>query len=324
MAEREKWLITGGAGYIGSHVADEFLRDGKQIAVYDNLETGIVSRLKYLEDKHKREVPFILGDIRDADTLLKSMIEERITGIVHTAALKSVSESFLDPRRYVEVNAEGTASLIEAAENSAVQSFIFSSSAAVYSSPSADHPISEESLTVPNSPYGASKLLAEKYVGDFLSHSENFGTSLRFFNVAGCSTSELMDKSKDNLIPITLQRILSKEAPEIFGDEYNTPDGTCIRDFVDVRDIARAHLLVANVKKRLPAVMNVGTGKGTSVREVINILAKVFRVENVNPRIEKSRKGDPPSVFADVALIRKEIGFVPEYSILQSIESLRD
>jgi UDP-glucose 4-epimerase len=173
----------------------------------------------------------------------------------------------------------------------------------------------------PISPYGASKLAAEGEVNKFLAIQGNHGTSLRFFNVIGTAAPELMDNSVENLVPIVINKLKAGRSPVIFGTDYPTPDGTCIRDYVDVRDVARAHLAAAK-SETLPAVMNVGTGRGASVREVIKLVCESAALNNVIPIEADRRSGDPASLCADVTLINKEIGFEEQHSIEASIKSL--
>jgi UDP-glucose 4-epimerase len=324
MKRVEKWLITGGAGYIGSHIVDDFLANGKEIVVFDNLENGQISRLEFLGNKYKKVVPLVKGDIRDSALFTHTLTSYEISGIIHTAALKSVSESFLHEDRYFDVNLRGTENIIECARKNRVNKMIFSSTAAVYGPTFGFEPISEDATTIPQSPYGMSKLAAEERVTKFLQEANHFGSILRFFNVVGCSSLELIDRSEDNLIPITIRRYLKGESAVIFGNDYDTKDGTCIRDFVDVRDVARSHLLIANSTSKLPLVMNLGTGKGTSVRETIEMVAKLFSSKDFAVDIQERRNGDLPSAFANVALIKRELGFTAAHSILQSLESLRN
>jgi UDP-glucose 4-epimerase len=316
------WIITGGAGYIGSHIADEFLSSGIDVVVYDSLEGGLESRIEYLRKKHKKEIPLIVGDIRNSEFLAGVLKRIEPEGVIHAAALKSVSESLDKPDLYLEVNFEATKKILTLVTQRGIKNFVFASSAAVYGSTDGRNPIRENDSKDPISPYGASKLAAEKVVSSFLLVPGNFGTSLRFFNVVGTIAPELMDRSIDNLVPIVIKKLRSGETPIIFGTDYQTPDGTCVRDYVDVRDVARAHLKVATSKITLPLVMNVGTGRGESVREVIRIVGQSFRLESVNALESNRRPGDPESLFADVTLISKSIGFEPLFSLKESIESM--
>lgn len=322
MRSSQKWLITGGAGYIGSHIADEFLTDGKEVLIYDSLYRGVESRLEYLRTKHNREIPLIVADIRDTDTFSKTLLEFKPQGIIHAAALKSVNESMEKPNDYIDVNYSATAQILRIASELNICNFIFSSSAAVYGSPINPKPVNENSELNPISPYGTSKLAAEEEVAKFLETEGNHGTSLRFFNVVGTSAKELADTSTENLVPIVMNKLKAGLSPTIYGIDYPTPDGTCVRDFVDVRDVSRAHLLVANHGYRLPPAMNVGTGRGDSVREVIEMISKFLGLKNEMVIESQRRTGDPASLTAEVYVIQKAIGFRSKYSLEASIKSL--
>ncbi len=318
----ETWLITGGAGYVGSHIADAFLNQGKKIVIYDSMKNGLESRVDYLRMKYDVQVPLIEGDIRDQQDFIDSLEKYKPFGVVHTAALKSVSESIDYPDEYFEVNDVATSQIIESIESLGINHFIFSSSAAVYGSPNQNTPVKENDKTNPISPYGRSKLNAEKAVNKFLSAPTNYGTSLRFFNVVGTSSPQLIDKSTNNLIPIALDRILSGKEPIVFGSDYPTPDGTCVRDYVDVRDIARAHLTVADCRVKLPDALNVGTGLGVSVLEVIDLIVNAAGKSNVNILKQGRRLGDPAILLADVELIKEKLGFESIYSLEESIKGM--
>jgi UDP-glucose 4-epimerase len=322
MATSEKWLITGGGGYIGAHIADQFLTSGRDVVIYDDLSQGLKSRVEYLQKKHQRDISLIVADIRDNDSLRRTIETHLPFGIVHSAALKSVSKSMETPGLYFDVNHLATSGLLKLAEISGVRNVIFSSTAAVYGSPVQTNPIDEEFKPNPISPYGASKLAAETEVKAFISIPRNHGTCLRFFNVVGTAAPELMDNSTENLVPIVLEKIKSGKKPIVYGTDYPTPDGTCVRDYVDVRDVASAHLAAANSLANLPAVMNVGTGRGASVREVINLIGNVHG--GSSPDIEESprRPGDPAILCAQVDLIEQSLGFRAKFSLMESLESL--
>jgi UDP-glucose 4-epimerase len=316
------WFITGGAGYIGAHIADALLNEGKRVIVYDSLYRGLESRIEYLSNKYNQEIPLIVGDIRDRDTLTAAIQEYKPEGVIHTAALKSVAESMENPNDYFEVNYEATKSLIEIISSSGIHHFIFSSTAAVYGVSNHSNSVKEENPKNPISPYGASKLAAEAEVNLFLERPGNFGTSLRFFNVIGTAAQELLDNSIENLVPIVINKLKSGQAPAIYGTDYATPDGTCIRDYVDVRDVARAHLMAAKSICALPLSMNVGTGHGASVREVIKLLcASLNQTEIMAIELDR-RLGDSDSVVADVSLISSTLDFRTTYSLKDSIEAL--
>ena len=318
----ETWLLTGGAGYIGTHIADEFISNGKSVVIVDSLYQGLESRIVFLRAKHGVEIPFIKCDIRDYNEIENAIREYKIDGIVHTAALKAVGESMEKPDEYFQVNLDATKELIEIAKRNGVKKFIFSSTAAVYGSPDSMEPCKEDGPKAPISPYGDSKYQAESSVTAFINEPGNHGTSLRFFNVVGAAAPELLDNSVENLVPIVLGKLNKGEAPVIFGTDYPTADGTCIRDYVDVRDIARAHLAAANATTKLPPAMNIGTGRGASVREIIKLVLDATNKSDTavieNPR----RAGDPAFLCADVTLAKSAMGFQSQYSLEASIRSL--
>jgi len=317
----QTWLITGGSGYVGSHIADLFLSNDKKIVIYDSLHQGLESRVEYLREKYKAEIPLVVADIRDIVKFEEVLTTYKPHGVIHTAALKAVGESMEKPDEYFEVNFHATSKMLELLKKHNIQKFIFSSTAAVYGSPEHSNPIKEDDPKNPISSYGASKLAAEGEVNKFLAISGNQGTSLRFFNVIGTVAPELMDNSVENLVPIVIKKLKVGQPPVIFGTDYSTPDGTCIRDYVDVRDVARAHLVAAD-SATLPAVLNVGTGRGASVREVIKLVCDASALNDVISIEAERRSGDPAFLCADVTLINKAIGFVAQYSIEASVKSL--
>ncbi len=318
----ETWLLTGGAGYIGTHIADEFIRAGKSVVIYDSLYQGLESRIVYLRAHHGVEIPFIKADIRDYNEIENVIRTHKIDGIVHTAALKAVGESMEKPDEYFEVNLDATTELLEIAKRNGVKKFIFSSTAAVYGSPDSMDPCREDGPTAPISPYGSSKLLAESKVEEFISIPGNHGSSLRFFNVVGSANKALLDNSVENLVPIVINRVKSGQAPVIYGNDYPTPDGTCIRDYVDVRDIAAAHLVAADATQALPPAMNIGTGNGASVREIVKFVLDAMGRSDVTPIDSDRRAGDPAFLCADVSLAQSAMGYTSRYSLKESVESL--
>jgi UDP-glucose 4-epimerase len=320
---QETWLLTGGAGYIGTHIADEFIRADKSVVIYDSLYQGLESRIVYLRAKHNVEIPFIKADIRDYNELENVIRTHKIDGIVHTAALKAVGESMEKRDEYFQVNLDATIELLKIAERNNVKKFIFSSTAAVYGSPDSMEPCREEGPKAPISPYGDSKFQAESYVFAFTAKPGHLGTSLRFFNVVGCAKSpELLDNSVENLVPIVINKLKKNEAPVIFGTDYPTPDGTCIRDYVDVRDIARAHLAAANATTKLPNAINIGTGRGASVREIIKLVLEATDKADTQVIENDRRAGDPAFLCADINLAKTAMGFTSQYSLEESVRSL--
>ena len=319
---REKWLITGGAGYIGTHIADLFIADGKDVVLLDSLYQGLSSRVDYLRKKHNTEIPLEVVDIRDYTTIENILENNNFAGIVHTAALKAVGESVEKPDEYKEVNYTATTELLKLAQKHGVKKFLFSSTAAVYGSPDTMEPCKENGPLAPISPYGSTKLDAESKVTEFINTPGNSGTSLRFFNVVGTASHELLDNSVENLVPIVLGKLSNNEDPVIFGTDYPTEDGTCVRDYVDVRDIAAAHLVAANATNPIPAIINVGTGRGASVREIVKLVLDAINKSDAQVIEAPRRAGDPAFLCADVSLAATELGFKSKYSLEESIRSL--
>jgi UDP-glucose 4-epimerase len=301
---RETWLITGGAGYIGTHVADLFIADGKNVVLLDSLYQGLESRVIHLRKKHNQEIPLHVVDIRDYTAVENILKSQTFTGIIHAAALKAVGESVEKPDEYKEVNYTATVELLNLAQKHGVKKFLFSSTAAVYGSPDTTEPCKENGPLSPINTPG------------------NAGSSFRFFNVVGAASRELLDNSVENLVPIVLGKLNKGEAPVIFGVDYPTADGTCVRDYVDVRDIAAAHLAAANAKKPLPGIINIGTGRGASVREIINLVLDATNKSNTEVIEAPRRAGDPAFLCADVDLAAKEMSFRSKYSLEESIRSL--
>ena len=318
----QTWLITGGAGYIGAHVADEFLANGKDVVIYDSLYRGLESRIQYLRKKHNKKIPLIVADVRDLDRFEDALMKYKPFGIIHTAALKSVGESMEKPDEYFDVNHHATTKMLEVITKHRIKNFIFSSTAAVYGAPDHSNPIKEDAPKNPISPYGASKLAAEGEVEKFLAISGNRGTSLRFFNVVGTVAPELRDNSVENLVPIVMNKLKASDPPMIYGTDYPTPDGTCVRDYVDVRDIGRAHLAAGNFQGTLPLAMNVGTGRGGSVREVIKLVFEAAGESNYKMIEARRRGGDPAFLCADISMIKTALKFESKFSFQDSMVAL--
>ncbi len=317
----ERWLIIGGAGYVGAHIADLFVANGKQVFVIDSLAGGSNNRVSHLKKKYGPSLTFIPADIRDKKKMRDLITEINPNGIILTAALKSVSESFEKKEEYMAVNYHAVSHVIEIALEVKVKKLFFSSSAAVYGSLQQEIPVCEGDMTNPISPYGQSKLDAEKLVSSYLEAPENNGTSFRYFNVVGAERKELSDNSMSNLIPIVFNKINREEPIVIYGKDHPTRDGTCVRDYIDVRDIARAHLMSANCESKLPFVMNLGSERGVTVLELVT---EVFRKMNKDLVVEFSepRNGDPSQLVSNSGLIRKQLGFACHYAITDSIDSL--
>ena len=292
------WLITGGAGYIGSHVVYETLRSGRNVVVLDDLSTGIKSRLP-------SELAFEEVTLTDRESVFEVFNRHSISGVLHLAAKKQVAESVLRPDYYWQENVVGLQNLVDAMNANDVKNFVFSSSAAVYGSPDLpfETQITETTNCMPINPYGETKLEGE-HIAE--SCAENFGfkvASLRYFNVAGAGRPELGDQFIFNLVPIVLEALQNGQQPKVFGDDYDTPDGSCIRDYVHVQDLAEAHVAAMQFVENSNATfmpINIGTGKGSSVFEVINKISDVTGID-IEPLHVDKREGDPAALVADVS-----------------------
>lgn len=231
------WLVTGGAGYIGAHVVRALLEHGRDVAVVDDLSSGH-------PDYVPSAVPFLEADINDTNVLAQWMARVGVTGVIHVAGFKYAGVSVQEPLRTYRANVTGTASLLEAMRSAEVEHIVFSSSAATYGTPD-EELVTEDTPTRPESPYGESKLIGEWLLADQGRATGLRHTSLRYFNVVGAGDSALADTSPHNLLPLVFRAIAEGRAPVIFGDDYETPDGTCVRDYVHVRDLAEAHVVAA-------------------------------------------------------------------------------
>lgn len=305
-------LVTGGAGYIGSVVTEQLLLAGHSVVVLDNLSQG-----------HRAAVPapveFVQADLLDDGILFELLRTRKIEAVIHMAAYASVAESVAKPAHYHRNNVVGGIKLLEAMRAAEVKQIIFSSSAAVYGEPK-QQPIEESAPTQPTNPYGATKLEFEKALK---TEDELYGTryvSLRYFNAAGATEKcgEVHDP-ETHLIPLALQVAAGqREFIEIFGDDYPTPDGTCVRDYIHVVDLARAHLF-ALVSTKGSAIYNLGCGvDGYSVREVIDTVREVTG-KAVPVRLAPRRPGDPPKLVATSEKIKREVGWEPEFQDLRVI-----
>ncbi|MCZ2836348.1 UDP-glucose 4-epimerase GalE [Modestobacter sp. VKM Ac-2985] len=298
------WLVTGGAGYIGAHVVHAMAAAGERLVVLDDLSSGDAGRLDGLP-----EVPLEVGSVRDRGLVRRVLREHAVQGVVHVAGKKAVAESVADPLRYFAENVEGLVALLESCRATGVSRFVFSSSAAVYGAPDAD-PVTEDTPCLPLSPYGQTKLISEWVLRDCATAHGLAATSLRYFNVAGAAHPRLGDTGAANLVPMVFAALDAGDPPVVFGDDHATPDGTGVRDYVHVSDIAAAHLAAARaLSAGSPGgTYNVGTGAGCSVRDVLRVIADVTGADTT-PVVAARRPGDPARVVAAVDRIERELGF---------------
>ncbi len=312
-------LVTGGAGYIGSHAVQRLLRDGRTVIALDNLSRGNERAIELLAGGAGKRLVFERGDIGDRAAVEALMRRHGVRTVLHFAALAYVGESVDEPLRYYRNNAASALSLIEACDAAGVDRFVFSSTCATYGEPPEGFiPIPENCPQRPMSPYGRSKLHVEHMLADWAEARRRAGrpvayAALRYFNVAGCDRSGVLGEDHDpetHLIPVVLRTVLGKASEvTVFGEDYPTPDGTCVRDYVHVEDLVDAHVKVLDALKPGEArAYNLGTGRGHSVREILEsakrVTGKPFAV-----KMGARRAGDPARLFADPGLIQRELGW---------------
>ncbi|MFE1802505.1 UDP-glucose 4-epimerase GalE [Streptomyces sp. NPDC059517] len=312
------WLITGGAGYIGAHVARAMAEAGERVLALDDLSAGVPARLP-------DGIPLVQGSSLDGELLKRVLVEHAVTGVVHLAARKQVGESVAQPTRYYQENLGGLATLLDAVAGAGVRRFVFSSSAAVYGNPDVDL-ITEDTPCAPMSPYGETKLAGEWLVRA-AGRAHGIDTvCLRYFNVAGAAAPELADTGVFNVVPMVFDRLTRDEAPRIFGDDYPTPDGTCVRDYIHVADLSEAHLAAA---RRLASsgasgagdlTVNIGRGEGVSVRELLTLIGEVTG-DTREVLVEPRRPGDAPRAVASADLAARELGWSARRGVREMVES---
>mgnify|MGYP001806777286 CR=1 FL=1 len=307
-------LVTGGAGYIGSHTVRRLLAGGHEVTVYDNLSAG-----------HRAAVPaglLVEGDLRDGELLRRVMADRRIGAVVHFAASVNVGESVTDPAGYYANNVGGSISLLDACRAAGVSRFVFSSTCATYGTPRAV-PITEGEEQLPINPYGNTKLAVERALADYAPAYGLGCCFFRYFNAAGASPDGTIGEDhrpETHLLPLAVAAAAGRRRPlDLFGTDYPTPDGTCVRDYVHVDDLADAHALALD--RLTPGevrAFNLGTGRGQSVRQVIRAVEAVTGL--AVPFVERPRRaGDPPELVADASLVRREWGWVPRYREFERI-----
>ncbi|HPN39385.1 MAG TPA: UDP-glucose 4-epimerase GalE [Melioribacteraceae bacterium] len=311
-------LVTGGAGYIGSHFVRMLQKKGKNIVIADNLSRGHIESIP-------SGINFIKVDLKDYKATEEIFKKFSIDSIVHFAAYAYVGESVEHPELYYENNVLGSFNLIKAAKNASVKKFVFSSTCSLYGNP-LNIPINEDESTKPINPYAYTKLFIEKILSDFDTAYGLKYVALRYFNAAGADFEGEIGEShfpEPHLIPIVLYTALKKrDFVSIFGDNYNTPDGTCIRDYIHIYDLADAHLRALDYLNNggNSDIFNLGTGNGNSVKEIIDSAKKITKL-NIPYKIEGRRAGDPDILVADNKKAKEILGWSPKYNLDDIISS---
>ena len=312
------WLVTGGAGYIGSHVVRAFSEAGIQPVVLDDLSSGFL-------DFVPGEVTLVRGTLLDGGLIMRAFEEHEITGVVHLAGFKYAGVSVQKPLHTYEQNVTGTSKLLAVMEDRGVDKMVFSSSAAVFGTPDTDL-VTETTPTLPESPYGESKLIGEWLLRDQAKATRLSHTSLRYFNVVGSGYPELYDASPHNLFPLVFEALLAGKTPRINGDDYATPDGTCVRDYIHVADLAAAHVAAAQrleAGQPIERVYNLGSGEGVSVAQIMTAMAEVTGIA-FEPEIAARRPGDPARIVASGDLAARDLDWKMRHTLTDMVRSAWD
>ncbi|MGX5680760.1 UDP-glucose 4-epimerase GalE [Schumannella luteola] len=309
------WLVTGGAGYIGSHVVRALGDAGLPAVVLDDLSSGHESFVP-------ASVPFVRGSILDGALVLQVLEDHRVTGVIHVAGFKYAGVSVQEPLHTYEQNVTGTQRLLAAMESHGVDRIVFSSSAAVYGTPDTDL-VTEETPKNPQSPYGESKLIGEWLLRDQGVARGLKHTSLRYFNVVGSGDPSLYDSSPHNLLPLVFTALVEGRTPRINGNDYPTPDGTNVRDYIHVSDLALAHVVAAQKLEaggKLEPAYNLGSGSGSSVGEIMATVAEVTGIP-FTPEIAPRRAGDPARIVAAGELAARDLDWQMRHSLRDMVET---
>jgi UDP-glucose 4-epimerase len=309
------WMVTGGAGYIGAHIVKALKDSGRGVVAFDDLSTGEARKVP-------SDVPLVEASVVDAVAVEKAMREHDVTGVVHMAAKKAVGESVERPLYYYRENVDGLLSLLEAMDATGVKKMVYSSSAATFGMPDSDDPLTEDFVCQPINPYGETKLIGEWLMRDVAAAIGLDWISLRYFNVAGAGGPDLGDTGVFNLIPMVFRALSTGKNPQVFGSDYPTPDGSCIRDYIHVTDLADAH--VASVKRleqgEASEIYNVGRGEGVSVIEVMDAVRAATGLEFTHDLADR-RAGDPARLVASADKIRADLGWTAEYDLAAMVTS---
>src|ERR1700712_2512136 len=309
------WMVTGGAGYISSHVVRALQDVGLDVVVLDDLSSG---HREFVAD----DVPFVTGSVVDTGLVTRTLEEHQVAGVVHLAGFKYAGVSVERPLHTWTQNVTGTVNLLVAMRQVGVDKIVFSSSAATFGTPDVDL-VTEETPTNPESPYGESKLVGEWVLRDQARATRLRHTSLRYFNVVGSGYDDLYDTSPHNLFPIVFEMLLAGKTPRIYGTDYPTPDGTCVRDYLHVSDLAASHAVAAQrlvEGNGLEPVYNLGSGTGVSVAEIMDTIRKVTGIE-FTPEAAPRRPGDSARIVASGELAARDLDWQMRHSLEDMVRS---
>ncbi|HEY0259676.1 MAG TPA: UDP-glucose 4-epimerase GalE [Lacisediminihabitans sp.] len=309
------WLVTGGAGYIGAHVVRALLDANLKAVVLDDLSSGHESFVP-------AAVPFVQASILDGRRLIETIDEHEVTGVIHVAGFKYAGVSVQRPLHTYEQNVTGTATLLAAMQDRGVDRIVFSSSAAVYGTPDVDL-VTEDTPKSPQSPYGESKLIGEWLLRDQAIATGLRHTSLRYFNVVGSGDPDVYDTSPHNLFPLVFEALVAGKTPRINGNDYPTPDGTNVRDYIHVADLAVSHVAAArrlDAGEPLETAYNLGSGDGVSVGEIMSTVAEVTGIP-FTPEIAPRRAGDPARIVAAGDLAARDLDWRMRHTLAEMVSS---
>ena len=308
------WLVTGGAGYIGAHVVKSLLENDLKVVIVDDLSTGLARKVP-------PNVVFEKIDIAETNKLAQIMKSNKVEGVIHLAAKKAVGESMVNPSLYYKENIGGFISLLEAMSQADVKRIVYSSSAAVYGTPT-ENKVTEKSATNPESPYGETKLVGEWLLKADEKARQIQWIALRYFNVVGAANPELGDTGVNNLVPMVFRALSNNQRPQVFGGDYATPDGSCIRDYIHVSDLADSHLIAAQklLNENYCGIINIGRGQGFSVKQVMDTISEVLG-KNINYDVVDRRPGDPAQTIADVSKAKSDLNWEAKNDLKSMVSS---
>ena len=312
-----KYVVFGGTGYLGSHLVDQLISLGHQVVIFDNTSGKVVTEFE-------SPVSIVKGEITKAEDLHKLDQFNDIDGAFHLAAKKSVPESLLNPDLYEQVNQIGTSNVIDYCLTRGINKFIYSSSAAVYGNIDSNEVITEDFLCNPINPYGSSKLSGELLLSKVTETANLSALSLRIFNIVGAEHAKYFDFAGENVLPIIMRKMLDEQEFMVYGNAYNTHDGTCVRDYVNIRDVANAHIDAMNYLFSIPnvnghKVVNISSGMGFSILDLINKINTLSKSE-LKWRFGENRAGDPASVIGSNNLAFQLLGWAPSIDLDQGIK----